>query len=61
MKKDALLSFKCTPEMKSAVERLANEGDRSVGMQLTKIVREWLEEHDQPAKPTAKPPKTAKS
>jgi hypothetical protein len=61
MKKDALLSFKCTPEMKAAVERLAKEGDRSLGMQLTKIVREWLEDHGQPAKPATKPTKTAKS
>jgi hypothetical protein len=61
MKKDALLSFKCTPEMKTAVERLAKEGDRSIGMQLTKIVREWLEEHDQPPSAPHKPQKTGRS
>lgn len=55
MKKDALLSFKCTAEMREAIERLAQEGDRSVSMQLVKIVREWLEEHSRP--PIASKPK----
>ena len=60
MKKDALMSFKCTPEMKAAVERLAREGDRSVGMQLTKIIREWLNDRSPPLQTPNKPQKTKK-
>jgi hypothetical protein len=60
MKKTALLAFKCTEEMRAAIERLAIEGDRTLSMQLVKIVREWLEEHapsPKPAAPAAKPKK----
>jgi predicted DNA-binding protein len=60
MKKDALLSFKCTQEMKGTIERLAKEGDRSTSMQLIKIIREWIEEHTPPSGAT-KPPKSKKA
>jgi len=60
MKKDALLSFKCTQEMRAAVERLAKDGDRSVSMQLNKILREWFEAHERPAGAPTKPKKPVK-
>jgi hypothetical protein len=61
MKRDALLSFKTSQEMREAVEKLAKEGDRSVSMQLNKILREWFEEHA-PQSPTPnKPQKTGRA
>ena len=54
MKKTALLAFKCTPEVKATIEQLATEGDRTVSMQLNKIIREWIEEHA--GSPTPPPP-----
>jgi hypothetical protein len=61
MKKDALLSFKCTQEMKDTIDRLAKEGDRSTSMQLIKIIREWLEEHDRRPSAPPKPQKGTKA
>lgn len=60
MKRDALLSFKTSQEMREAVEKLAREGDRSVSMQLNKIIREWFEEHAQPPPPN-KPQKSSRA
>jgi hypothetical protein len=61
MKKDAMLAFKCTQELKGIIERLAKEGDRSTSMQLIKIIREWLEEHDRRTSTPPKPQKGTKA
>ena len=61
MKKDALLSFKCTQEVKATLEKLAMEGDRSVSMQLNKIIREWIEEHTAPPSPAPPPTRARKT
>jgi hypothetical protein len=56
MKKDSVISFKCAQDMRDIVERLAREGDRSVSMQMVKVLREWLEDHGhlKPEKPAKK-------
>jgi hypothetical protein len=61
MRKDALLSFKTTQDVKTTLEQLAREGDRSVSMQLNKIIREWLEAHSSPPLPASKPQKSKKA
>jgi hypothetical protein len=42
MKKDALISFKCTKQLRDIVLKLATDGDRTVSMQMNKVLREWL-------------------
>lgn len=60
MKKDALISFKTTQEMRDAIDRLARGGDRSLGMQINKILREWFEGQPPPIFAT-KPQKSKKA
>jgi hypothetical protein len=42
--KPANISFKTTPELKATLERLAEEGFRSLSAQIEMIVIQWLDQ-----------------
>ena len=45
MAKPVQIGFRTTPAIKKILEKLAEEGYRTVSQQVEMIVREWLKEH----------------
>ena len=54
MAKDEYIGFRTSPEIKQLLQKLADEGYRTLSQQCEMIIIEWLKERGHLKKPTSK-------
>lgn len=56
MAKEEYIGFRTAPETKSLLQKLADEGYRTLSQQCEMIIIEWLKENGHLKKPSSKKP-----